>query len=125
MHFTHLRGSAGLRARSTISAIGALFLLFVATISASVQISTPDERYKTDILLIVAHPDDDTIVSSYLARAVFDQHKRVAVIFCTPGDSGSNSVGREHALALGMVREVEARRAMGALGITNVWFLNG
>jgi LmbE family N-acetylglucosaminyl deacetylase len=97
-----------------------------AFLSACISFAqTPDDRYKADILLIVAHPDDDTVVSSYLARAVFDQHKRVAVVFCTPGDSGSNSTGREHAKALGLVREIEARRAMNALGITNVWFLNG
>jgi len=95
------------------------------TALTAAQISAPDERYKADILLVVAHPDDDTVVSSYLARAIFDQHKRVAVVFCTPGDSGSNSEGREHARALGLVREIEARRAMNALGITNVWFLNG
>jgi LmbE family N-acetylglucosaminyl deacetylase len=99
--------------------------LLLANGVALAQISTPDERYKADILVVVAHPDDDTVVSSYLARAIFDQHKRVAVVFCTSGDSGSNSEGREHARALGLVREIEARRAMSALGITNVWFLNG
>ncbi len=102
-----------------------VLLLLFANGFALAQISSPDERYKADILLVVAHPDDDTVVSSYLARAVFDQHKRVAIVFCTPGDSGSNSEGREHARALGLVREIEARRAMIALGITNVWFLNG
>jgi len=102
-----------------------VLLLLFANGVALAQISTPDERYKADIFLMVAHPDDDTVVSSYLARAIFDQHKRVAVVFCTPGDSGSNSEGREHARALGLVREIEARRAMSALGITNVWFLNG
>jgi LmbE family N-acetylglucosaminyl deacetylase len=58
---------------------------------AIAQISTPDERYKADILVVVAHPDDDTLISTYLARAIFDQHKRVAVVYCTRGDSGSNS----------------------------------
>ena len=101
-----------------------LRILFAAA-SSSPRYSVPDDRYKADILIMVAHPDDDTVVSSYLARAIFDQHKRVAVVFCTPGDSGSNSEGREHARALGIVREIEARRAMSALGITNVWFLNG
>ena len=101
-----------------------LLLLFANRVTLA-QIPSPDERYKADILLVVAHPDDDTVVSSYLARAIFDQHRRVAVVFCTPGDSGSNSEGREHARALGLVREIEARRAMSALGITNVWFLNG
>ena len=48
----------------------------------------PDERFKTDILVIVAHPDDETEVTGYLARAIFDEHKRVAVIFGTPGNGG-------------------------------------
>ena len=83
----------------------------------------PDERFKADILLIVAHPDDETMISSYLARAIFDQHKRVAVIYGTRGDGGGNSVGQEQAAALGAVREIEARRALASLGVTNVWFL--
>src|SRR5690242_625199 len=62
------------------------FLLLTASVVLA-QVSSPDSRYKADILLVVAHPDDDTVVASYLARAVFDQHKRVAVVFCTPGDS--------------------------------------
>jgi len=74
---------------------------------------------------VVAHPDDDTLITTYLARAIFDQHKRVAVVYCTRGDSGSNSEGREHAKALGSVREIEGRRAMSVLGITNIWFLDG
>ncbi|HEV2698382.1 MAG TPA: PIG-L family deacetylase [Terriglobales bacterium] len=102
----------------------ALVALLLAGAARS-QISTPDSRYKADILLVVAHPDDDTLVTSYLARAIFDQHKRVAVVYCTRGDSGGNSEGREHARALGLVREVEGRRAMIVLGITNVWFLDG
>jgi LmbE family N-acetylglucosaminyl deacetylase len=102
----------------------ALVFLLLAEV-ANCQISTPDDRYKADILLVVAHPDDDTLVTSYLARAIFDQHKRVAVVYCTRGDSGSNSEGRERARALGLVREIEGRRAMSILGITNVWFLDG
>jgi LmbE family N-acetylglucosaminyl deacetylase len=101
-----------------------LVLIALATLSPA-QTSAPDERYKADIVLVVAHPDDDTLVSSYLARAIFDQHKRVAVVFCTRGDSGANSEGREHARALGLVREIEAHRAMSVLGISNLWFLGG
>lgn len=101
----------------------ALFFCFVCC--ANAQVFSPDERYKADLLVIVAHPDDDTLVSSYLARAVFDQHKKVAVIYCTHGDSGTNSEGRERARALGLAREMEARQAMNLLGTTNVWFLDG
>lgn len=85
----------------------------------------PDNRYKADILVIVAHPDDDTAVSTYLAKAVFDEGKRVAVIFTTPGNSGPNAVGMEQSKALAAVREMEARRSLADRGITNIWFLNG
>lgn len=102
-----------------------LSIVCLLTVRAFAQVSTPDDRYKADILVVVAHPDDDTIVSSYLARAIFDQHKRVAVVYCTRGDSGPNSTGREHAKALGLVREIEGRKALGRLGISNVWFLDG
>jgi LmbE family N-acetylglucosaminyl deacetylase len=102
----------------------AICVWLLATL-ATAQISTSDARYKADILVVVAHPDDDTLISTYLARAIIDQHKRVAVVYCTRGDSGSNSEGRERARALGAVREIEGRRAMNVLGITNVWFLDG
>jgi LmbE family N-acetylglucosaminyl deacetylase len=85
----------------------------------------PDERFKADILLVVAHPDDETEVTGYLARAIFDEHKRVAVIFGTRGDGGGNAAGKEQAAALGAEREIEARQALNVLGVTNVWFLGG
>jgi LmbE family N-acetylglucosaminyl deacetylase len=85
----------------------------------------PDERFKTDILLVVAHPDDDTLVASYLAKAVYDEHRRVSVLYGTRGDAGPNHVGHEQAGALGAVREIEARRALASLNILNVWFLEG
>lgn len=85
----------------------------------------PDSRYKADILLVVAHPDDESLVAGYLARAVFDQHKQVAVIFDTCGRSGGNTVGYEQAASLCAVRKIEARRALASLGIMNVWFLGG
>ena len=84
----------------------------------------PDERYKADILLVVAHPDDEGAATAYLARAI-DEGKRVAVVYGTRGSSGANEVGAEQAAALGAIREIEARQALSQLGIVNVWFLNG
>jgi LmbE family N-acetylglucosaminyl deacetylase len=84
----------------------------------------PDERYKADILLVVAHPDDEGAATPYLARAI-DEGKRVAVVYGTRGSSGANEAGAEQAAALGAIREIEARRALHTLGITNVWFLGG
>ena len=82
----------------------------------------PDLRYKADLLLVIAHPDDDTAVGAFLARLT-DEHKRVAVIYCTPGDGGGNQVGNEAGRSLGQIRILEARRALASLGIENVWFL--
>lgn len=84
----------------------------------------PDPLYKTDILLVVAHPDDDLMVDAYLARAV-DEGKRVSVLYMTQGRAGQNFVGNEQGLALADERQIEARSAMAYLGITHVWFLNG
>lgn len=103
-----------------------LWLLLATSSTFSQQappLIQPDERYKADILLIVAHPDDETAISSYLARAVFDQHKRVAVVYGTRGDGGGNNVGNEQAASLGVVREIESRRALGSLGVMNAWFI--
>ncbi len=85
----------------------------------------PDDRYKADILVVVAHPDDETMVTAYIAKQVFDEHKRVAVIFGTRGNSGGNAEGYEQAAALGAEREIEARRALASLNVMNVWFLGG
>ena len=84
----------------------------------------PDARYKADILVVVAHPDDETLISGYLAKAVLDQGKRVEVVFTTRGNAGDNEVGYAQAAALADVREIEARHALASIGITNVWFLD-
>src|SRR3984957_7588933 len=87
------------------------------------SIPAPDDRYKADILLVIAHPDDDTDVGTYLWKTVLDEGKRVAVVVTTRGNSGGNAVGMEQSKALADVREIEARRSLAAHGITNVWFM--
>jgi len=89
------------------------------------QVKKPDERFKADILVVVAHPDDEGGVTPYLARAIYDLHKRVAVVYGTRGGNGANEVTREHAAALADIREMEAREACAKLGIHHVWFLSG
>ena len=58
----------------------------------------PDERYKADILIVVAHPHDEGLVAAYIARAI-DQKRRVAIVWTNLGDGGLNggvnAVGRE------------------------------
>ena len=84
----------------------------------------PDERYKLDVLLVVAHPDDEAAATAYLARAM-DEGKRAGVAYGTRGSSGANEAGTEQAAALGDIREIEARRALAKLGISDVWFIGG
>src|ERR1700736_4734648 len=104
-----------------------LFLTFAARTGAQEAKPLPaaDERFKTDILLVVAHPDDEGAATPYLARAIYDEHKRVAVVFTTRGGSGGNDYSREHGPALADIREQEAWQACATLGIANVWFLDG
>ena len=97
----------------------------IGSCQAQQKIRGSDERYKADILVVVAHPDDEGAVTPYLARAIYDLHKRVAVVFGTHGGSGANNYGAERAGALADMREIEAREACARLGITNVWFLDG
>ena len=105
-----------------------LLTLFTATLVAQTPkpspATEPDIRFKADVLLVVAHPDDETGVSAYLAQ-LLDQHKRVAAVYLTHGEAGHNNTGPERAAALGAVREMELRHAMTKLGIDNVWFLDG
>ncbi len=96
----------------------------VHTVTAqSVASPQPDQRFKTDILVIVAHPDDESLIAGYLARAVLDERRRVAVVFATRGDAGQNLVGFEQSRTLAEIREMEARQALASIGIHDVWFL--
>src|ERR1700747_30846 len=108
-----------------ILGIGSAFAAWGQTGQQAQPVKGPDERMKSDILLVVAHPDDEGGVTPYLARAIYDQHKRVAVVYATRGGSGGNDYTREHGPALAAIREQEARAACAKLGITNVWFLDG
>jgi LmbE family N-acetylglucosaminyl deacetylase len=106
----------------------AVLFLFLLCVSVHAQepkaLPQSDERFKADILVVVAHPDDEGAVTPYLARAL-DERRRIAVVYGTRGSSGENEAGSEQAAALGAIREIEARNALATLGITNVWFLSG
>lgn len=109
-----------------LSVLGLLLVVRVAIAQAHAPaLLAPDDRYKADLLLIVAHPDDDVVIAGYLARIALDDHKRIAVVYCTNGDGGGNAVGNEAGASLGQMREIEARQALASLGIHNVWFLPG
>jgi LmbE family N-acetylglucosaminyl deacetylase len=106
-----------------ITVVGLLLAAPLAGAQQAISSPPPDERLKADILVIMAHPDDETLISGYLARAVLDEHKRVAVVCTTRGNAGQNLVGYEQAASLAEIREKEAREALAAIGIRNAWFL--
>jgi LmbE family N-acetylglucosaminyl deacetylase len=109
-----------------LASINCLMLIAAARIAGSQQpLASPpaDPRFKADILVIAPHPDDESTIAGYLARAVLDEHRRVAVVVTTRGDAGQNLVGYEQARSLAEIRETETRQALASIGITNVWFL--
>ncbi|MBN1300177.1 MAG: PIG-L family deacetylase [Melioribacteraceae bacterium] len=85
----------------------------------------PDVRFKTDILLVVAHPDDETAIGSFLAKSIYDDGKNVSIVYTNRGQGGGNSIGNEQYHAMGLIREIEARQAALSLGINKIWFLDG
>jgi LmbE family N-acetylglucosaminyl deacetylase len=110
--------------RPLAAALGFMVTAQIAFAQTAARVAQADARYKVDILVVVAHPDDEGAATPYLARAI-DEGKRVAVAYGTRGSSGENQAGAEQAAALGEIREIEARQADAVLGIDKVWFLGG
>jgi LmbE family N-acetylglucosaminyl deacetylase len=100
------------------------FIIQISFAQTATKVAQEDPRYKVDILVVVAHPDDEGAATPYLARAI-DEGKRVAVAYGTRGSSGENQASAENAKALGDIREIEARQGNAVLGIDKVWFLGG
>src|SRR6516165_98082 len=85
---------------------------------------TPNlQMLKTDLLVVTAHPDDETMMGATMARYA-DEGKVVAVAVCTRGEGGGNGTGRESGVSLGVVREAELRRCLGLLGVRHLHFLD-
>ncbi|HEY2235810.1 MAG TPA: PIG-L family deacetylase, partial [Candidatus Angelobacter sp.] len=113
-----------LRLMAVLVLLGATATAQTPTPSPTPPLLKPDERLKLDVLLIVAHPDDETGVVPYLVQLI-DQKKHVAIIYTTHGEAGHNNMGPERAQSLGAVREMELRHALESVGINNVWFFSG
>lgn len=90
--------------------------------SVAIPLSS-DARFKVDLLLVVAHPDDESAFAGYLARSVLDEGRTAAVVYLFDGKGGQSVEGTEGGEALGAIRQIEARAALAELGISRVWFL--
>ena len=88
---------------------------------------TPSRR----LLLVHAHPDDETINNGATMARYVTEGAQVTLITCTLGEEGEVLVpelellGPEHADQLGGYRIGELRAAMDALGVTDSRFLGG
>ena len=111
--------------RSFLLFLSAFLYCSLLAAGQETQNPPPDSRFKVDLLVVVAHPDDESEIGGYLARAIFDEHKRVAVVYGTKGSHGGNVVGQEQSASLGAIREIEAYRAWQRFGVSNIWFLDG
>lgn len=87
------------------------------------SIATETQRGKIDVMSIWAHPDDDagTVTPCGVWNDQFDV--RCGIIMATRGEGGSNSVGPEAGVDLGMRRENEDRAShlrSGTVDIFNI-----
>jgi LmbE family N-acetylglucosaminyl deacetylase len=71
------------------------------------------------VCAILAHPDDETIISGTLAMLSKQGHE-MTIVYVTSGDDGPDMTGRGlHGKPLGEEREKEAISALKAIGIKN------
>ena len=89
--------------------------------------TTPDRR----LLLVHAHPDDETIGSGATMAKYVAEGAAVTLVTCTLGEEGE-IIGDEHAHraahledSLGEHREIELANAMARLGVTDHRLLGG
>ncbi len=100
-----------------------LVSLLLLPLSAVAQETVNHQVMKTDVLVVTAHPDDESMMAATMARYA-DQGKVVSLVTCTRGEGGGNGTGKELGASLGIVREGELRRCLSLLGTRYLYFLN-
>ncbi len=109
--------------RTTHLLLAALAIGFSNCIALNAADTLNQQLMKIDLLVVTAHPDDETMMASTMARYA-DQGKRIALVSCTRGEGGGNSTGKESGVALGAVREAEVRAAISIVGVRHLYFLD-
>src|SRR5437764_14197609 len=108
----------------TICACVAVAHFVLPVIAPNQSSELPNQRLlKTNLLVVTAHPDDESMMAAVMARYA-DEGKVVALVTCTHGEGGGNGTGKESGAALGLVREAELRRCLGILGVRHLYFLD-
>lgn len=78
---------------------------------------------KTDILCVLAHPDDETGMASTLAYYAHEREAIISHVYCTRGEGGGNMVGTHWGRSLGVLREIELQQCLDTLGVKHHFFL--
>ncbi|WP_083896460.1 sugar-binding protein [Nocardia jiangxiensis] len=81
-------------------------------------------RAHTDVLFIGAHPDDESFNLSTFGQWRENLGWSTSVVTITRGEGGGNAVGPQEGPELGLIRETEERRAVGMVGIENIYYLD-
>nr|WP_206039843.1 N-acetyl-1-D-myo-inositol-2-amino-2-deoxy-alpha-D-glucopyranoside deacetylase [Rhodococcus sp. HNM0563] len=83
------------------------------------------------LLLVHAHPDDETLTTGGTIARYVDEGVEVTVVTCTLGEEGEvigdewAQLTADRADQLGGYRVLELTRALNALGVAAPWFLGG
>jgi LmbE family N-acetylglucosaminyl deacetylase len=119
------------RRRFVVIAVVAVVIIWVAQPSPSLPLLRLDPDSQTRLLVIAPHPDDEAIAASGLMQRVRSAGGLVRVVLITSGDAFPQALEHidkgatqpEDFRRLGRLRENESRKAMAALGVTDVMFL--
>lgn len=100
------------------SALISLILVSVFQVISSCT-SVETKICKHSILVIVSHPDDETLISGTLAK-LKTQGCDITIVYVTSGDDGPDRTGNGlYGAALADVREAEAVKSLKHIGIIN------
>ncbi|MBW3623835.1 MAG: PIG-L family deacetylase [Armatimonadetes bacterium] len=102
--------------------LGISLLLGLAPLALSAE--SPPDLLKTDLMVVVAHPDDEGMAAAAMARYALGEGKTVATVHATRGEGGGNEVGTQLGPALGQLREAELRAALRVMGVHHLYFLD-
>ena len=94
-------------------------IAFAALALASAPINAEQRAKPQQVLVVLAHPDDELFMAPAIA-ALARQGQHVRIVHATPGDAGPGVSGMAKGEALAAVRGAEAQCAGKALGVADV-----
>ncbi|QNN54170.1 sugar-binding protein [Nocardioides mesophilus] len=120
------RRTLALTGTATLLALGLIGPLPAASgdTPAGATVRGPASKADLDVLYVGAHPDDEASRLSMFGEWKERFGARTGVVTVTRGEGGGNAIGPEEGPALGLIREREERKAVGTLGVTDVYNLD-